>query len=113
MARFRWLRTLTGWVLTVATVAAAAVNRSISALFPAAAGGIIVQFACSMWIEGRIGRIMQVGLGFIGHAHEMLVPETHANDICAMKWLNHKVRAYETHACKIHAREAHAHEVYA
>jgi hypothetical protein len=112
MARFRWLRTLTGWVLTVATVAAAAVNRSISALFPAAAGGIIVQFACSMWIEGRIGRIMQVGLGFIGHAHEILVPETHANDICAMKWLDHKVRPYETHA-KIHAREAHAHEVYA
>jgi hypothetical protein len=59
------LAAFVGWMGTVAAVGAAAASLLPTALVSAAIGGTILQLACSMWLRGRQGRIIQFGLGVI------------------------------------------------
>lgn len=51
--------------MTVTATGIAAAGFSLIALILAVSGGTLLQLACSMWLEGRRGRIIQLGLGMI------------------------------------------------
>lgn len=59
------LAAFAGWMGTVAAVGLAAASLLPTALVSAAIGGTILQLACSMWLRGRQGRIIQFGLEVI------------------------------------------------